>query len=240
MNSEKKNRITLYGVILGIVCFVAQYAIYRLANVIAGWIGITPFLPKIDQIDDLIPLVPSFIIPYVWSYVYWATTPMVVSKCDLKHFLNYVSVWFIACFVGAIVLVFAPSYMDRVAEGILNRPENNIFDKLLQIVYVNDGGEMAFNLFPSFHCMLSLICLLGTFRKKEIKLWYRIYSLVMFILIVLSTLFTKQHYFIDTLGGLTIGLIVYFLCFKFDISRIYNRPIEYFKNRKENKKNQEK
>ena len=82
LNTEKKNKVKLYGVIIGIVTLALQHGIYLLANELAGLIGIPAFLPKINAIDNLIPIVAIFIIPYVWSYIYWAMAPMAVSKCE--------------------------------------------------------------------------------------------------------------------------------------------------------------
>ena len=80
---EKNNRVKWYGVVWGIGLLIFQHSMYLLANVIAGWIGIPPFLPKIEAIDDLIPLVPVFVLPYIWSYYFWAMAPMAVSPLML-------------------------------------------------------------------------------------------------------------------------------------------------------------
>ena len=208
---KKPNRIKLYGVIVGLILLVFQYSWYRLCNVISTACGFTPFLPKIDSIDDAIPVVAVFIVPYVWSYAYWAICPMVASRCEFKHFLNMALCFVFSCFAGGAILIFAPSYMDRAAEGLINRPQNNIFEKLLHFIYMNDGGDMAFNLFPSLHCLFSVVCALMTFRRKEVALWYRIYSPLMTVVICLSTLFTKQHYILDMLVGVPLGIVCYIL-----------------------------
>ena len=229
---KQKRKIKIYGIVMGIICFIFQYAIYRLANAISDGLNISPFSPKIAAIDDLIPVVSIFVIPYLWSYVYWITGPIVASMSDFKHFLNVMLTYFVACIIGAIVFVFAPSYIDRVAEGVYNRPQNNLFDWILQIIYDTDGKEIGFNLFPSFHCLLTVICFLGAFRKKEIPLVFRIYSFIMMILIFLSTVFTKQHYIIDMVGGIGIALIVWLPVWKFNLGvKVLGRPIEYFKNK---------
>lgn len=66
---KKNNRVKLYGVFWGIGLLIFQHSMYLLANVIAGAIGIPAISPK-TAIDDFIPLVPIFILPYVWSYVF--------------------------------------------------------------------------------------------------------------------------------------------------------------------------
>ncbi|MBR6349947.1 MAG: hypothetical protein IKR67_05295, partial [Lachnospiraceae bacterium] len=59
-------------------------------------------------------------------------------------------------------------------------------------------------------------CYLGVRKQPEISKGFRIYSLVMTILICLSTVFTKQHYFIDIFGGLAISIICYLVVGKLD------------------------
>ena len=49
----------------------------------------------------------------------------------------------------------------------------------------------------------------------------RIYSIVMAILICMSTVFTKQHYFIDIIGGLGISIICYAVVQKTDPARFF-------------------
>ena len=79
-----------------------------------------------------------------------------------------------------------------------------------------DGGDLAFNLFPSYHCLISLYCYLGIRKREEVSKGVRIYSLVMTILICLSTVFTKQHYVLDILGGLGISIVCYAVVQKLD------------------------
>lgn len=110
---EKNNRVKWYGVVWGIGLLIFQHSMYLLANVIAGWIGIPPFLPKIEAIDDLIPLVPVFVLPYIWSYFFWAMAPMAVSKCEKRYFYNFITAYICSCLFGMLIFIFAPSYMDR-------------------------------------------------------------------------------------------------------------------------------
>ena len=219
----KKNK-TLLGFIIGVVLLVFQHGVYLLANEIAKLIGVTPFSPKIDAIDNLFPIVSIFVIIYIWSYFYWALTPMMIIKCEKSYFKNFIAFYILACFIGGLILTFAPTYMDRVAEGLYSAPDNNVFDKLLKFWYSLDGGKMAYNLSPSFHCMNSTVCLLAVYKRNEIPKWYKIYSLIITILIYLSTLFVKQHFFMDVISGILVAFVSYIICMKFDIGNvIFNR-----------------
>ncbi|MCQ2387640.1 MAG: phosphatase PAP2 family protein [Clostridia bacterium] len=154
---------------------------------------------------------------------------MAVSKCENKHFFNYLATYLFACVIGMIMLIFIPTQMDRVAEGLYNDNPQGFTNKLLQFWYSLDGTKMAYNLFPSFHCLNSTVSYLGVRKRKEIPLWYRIYSFVMMITVFLATLFVKQHYFLDIIGGAGVAIICYVVCMKYNLGRIFNKPIEFFK-----------
>lgn len=119
--------------------------------------------------------------------------------------------------------------MDREAENLVALAGDDFFGKLLQLVYGLDGGTLAYNLFPSFHCMLSTLSYLGVMRRKEIPLWFRVYSLVTAILIYCSTVFTKQHYVADIFGGVAVAVAFYFFAAKFHWGRVWEKIERRFK-----------
>ena len=223
---QRGSRVRMYGVVIGILSAIAQHGFYLLGHVLAGVIGNEPFLPKIPAIDDLIPVVPIFVIPYIWSYLYWAMAPMAASKCEKEHFLDYLASYLFAVLAGMVILAVAPTYMDRTAEG-LYLPRSGFFARLLQFWYTLDGTEIAYNLFPSFHCLNSTLCYLAVRKRKEIPVWYRVYSLLLTLLIFASTVFVKQHYVADILGGSVLAVISFVLCKKFHAGRIFLRPIAF-------------
>ena len=224
--TEKSFRnIKLYAVIIGILYAIMQHGIYLLGHYLADWFGFVPFLPKIP-LDDLIPLVSIFIIPYVWAYLFWAMSPMVVSLCEKRHYTDYLAACLLSCVAGILMLAFFPTYMDRIAEGLYEVTGNpTVFDKLRLFWYSLDGSAMAYNLLPSFHCINSTLCYLGVAGRSEIPKWFRVYSLITMLLIFASTVFVKQHYFLDVVTGAALALIVFLLCKKFHWGRMFT-PIE--------------
>lgn len=216
---DRIKEIPWYGWVLGIVYFALQYGMYRLANALSIVTGTIDhaFIPKIPAIDDRIPIVPVFIIIYIFSYVFWIFGPIIASLTEKRNFINYMIGLSAAYIAGFLIFLFAPTYMDRAAEGLMvyaDRP--GLFNRLLAMVYGADGGDLAFNLFPSYHCLISLYCYLGIRRRNEVSKGIRVYSLIMTLLICMSTVLTKQHYFIDIVGGLGIALVCYFIVEKLD------------------------
>ena len=140
-----------------------------------------------------------------------------MSLTKKRNFVNYICGLSLAYLIGFLFFVFLPTYMDRTAEGLMEAAKQpGIFNAMLATIYAADGSEYAFNLFPSYHCLISLYCYLGVRGQEEISRGFQIYSLVMVVLICLSTVLTKQHYVIDMVGGFGIAFFCYNLMGRLD------------------------
>lgn len=204
-------KIPWYGYLWGIGIFVLCYVFYSLGNVFATELNITPICTKVQAIDDAIKLIPFFVIIYFYSYIFWIIGPIAVSTTSKQNFYNFLIGIIISLFVGFLFFCFCPTYMSRTAENLYTQLGNDIFSKLIKLLYANDGGNMAFNLFPSYHCLISFYCYLGVAAQKEITFGYRLFSFGSVVLITLSTLFTKQHYFLDIIAGFALALFVWMI-----------------------------
>lgn len=196
----------------GVGLFFLQTWLYNAANMLSKIIGTVnhAFCPKIPIIDDRIPVVSVFVLIYLFSFLFWIGGPVAASATKKSHFVNYIVSLNVAYLIGTLILICFPSYMDRVQEGLIEIGERpGWLNGLLGLVYAMDGKETAFNLFPSFHCLNSVFCYLGVRKQPEISKGFQIYSLLMAVLICLSTVFTKQHYFMDVVGGVAIAFICY-------------------------------
>lgn len=168
--------------------------------------------PKIDVIDNCFPVVPFFVIIYWYSYLFWGFAILATALTEKHNFINMVISMLVVEAIGFIIYIAFPTYLDRAKEGLLDIGKQPGFcNWLLSTTYALDGGEFGHNLFPSFHCILALGPALGTFRRKDSPLWWRIIAMISVVLICLSTLFTKQHYFIDVVGGIGLALICFYL-----------------------------
>lgn len=221
---EKVKAIPRWGWFFGFLYFGLQYGMYRLAEWISRLIGTVSysFAPKIPAIDDAIPVIPVFAVIYLFSYVFWICGPVAVSLTKKRNFINYIVGLSLAYIIGFLIFIFMPTYMDRAAEGIMDiAKQPGLFNRMLGVIYGADGSNLAFNLFPSYHCLISLYCYLGVRKQPEISKGFRAYSLIMTLLICLSTVFTKQHYFIDIIGGLSISILCYILVGRLDPGKKY-------------------
>ena len=202
--------VPLYAWIAGVVLYLMQQGLYSLSIVLSRVIGTdgNTFATKIAFLDDKIPLVPVFVVIYLYAFIVWIMGPGFTSLAGKHHFINYVTGLLLAYFIGFVIFTLFPTALDRQAEGALQAVagSNDIFCKILNQVYTSDGGQFSRNLFPSFHCMLSTYCYLAVRGKEEVSKGVRIYSLVQAILVCLSTVFTKQHYIIDVPAGVLLAV----------------------------------
>ncbi len=212
--TNKVKSVPRWGLMFGIALFAIEVFLYVVGGIVSRYIGteIPLFDCKIPVIDDRIPILPGFALIYVFSFVFWPLGSVAVSMTEKRNIVNYTVGLTLGFLIGFVLFIFAPTVMDRRQEGLLAIAEQpGFFHWLLRIIYWFDGYETGRNLFPSYHCLLSTYCYLGVRKQKEIPKAFRVYTLVMAILICLSTLFIKQHYFADVPGGIGIAVLCYIL-----------------------------
>ena len=150
-------------------------------------------------LDTWIPLWPVWVIPYLLCLPAWVAGLIWAAwKMDEQLFRSFISAGLFITLSAALFFYIFPTSVQR---PILT--SNSWATQILQMVYHNDG---AYNAFPSGHVyQTSLICLFyNRLYPRHAWIWIAIVGIV-----VLSTLFTHQHYLADPLGGLAIAWLGY-------------------------------
>ena len=215
-------RVPWYGWLAGVILFGLESGLYAAAKpIIAMWSQSWRIIPITQGVDINIPFCPYF---WIQMYFLWHPLalfgPIVLSVTHKEHFLSTIVGWLVGEIVIFLLFICCPSYMDRTnVAGLTFGQYGNLLEKvqngkgfsywLMKIIMKNDGGIDNYNLFPSFHCYMIVFAYLGLMRRKEIKVGHRSFWLVCAILICLSTLFTKQHYFFDMLTGSLMAIIMF-------------------------------
>lgn len=207
--------IPWYGWVGAIIFIVFQLGLYKLACFFAQQVP-WPINPKINVIDNAIPYCPYFFIEiYFLAYGFWFIAPLWISTSKKKdNFINFMIFSTIASFIGFIWMILMPTFMDRIQEGLIEKAANiktPITRFLMQSIIKMDTGNIGWNLCPSYHCMASAICAYGVLKRKEHCLGTQIGFGVMAILVCMATVFVKQHYFVDILGGVGVATIPYII-----------------------------
>ncbi len=205
-----KRLLPSYAVFVLVLVVNFNFFVY----LIGSQIGRTKILYDFSlPIDDKIPFMSWTVIIYLGCYLFWTINYVLStnnSKKDACIFMVSEMLGKLVCFI---CYVFLPSTMIRATIT-----GTGIFDKLIMLVYYID---YPVNLLPSLHCFASMMCYLGIKNNPNVPNWYKVFSLVFALLVCVSTLTTKQHVFLDTVTGVGLAMVCYYLT-----ASIYNRYIE--------------
>ncbi len=167
-------------------------------------------------LDQAIPFLPVFVIPYVLWFPMIALVLVTLCFSDRGDFARTILLLYAGMALAILICVLFP-------HGQPLRPivtENDIFSRLVRYtIYANDTNT---NTFPSIHVLNQLAIHIGLCKSKlfrDRKGWKR-FSLVMAVLICASTCFIKQHSILDVVGALVLEVPLYFLVFHVDWSRV--------------------
>lgn len=168
--------------------------------------------------DRSVPVISWFSLIYIGCYLFWIINFILLTRINKEHFYKTLFAVYLSYIICAVVFIVLPTTNVR--------PEvtgNSIGDVILRIIYLTDTPE---NLFPSIHCSVSWFCYIGLRQKKEIPKVYRLFSLVFAILVVISTQVTKQHYYVDAIGGIALAEFCFFVSKKTELYKPFQRFFE--------------
>jgi hypothetical protein len=171
---------------------------------------VMPIINKIDifykirhletRVDRKIPVKVYFIVPYLAYFPYLVGGWAYLGLSRFDYFEQFVfSMGFLGLAAGFINLIF-PTYAPRAyIYG------SNIFSRLIRWHY---GLNRPLTAFPSLHVAHS-VCLSIFFviALPQLSLFW----IFLPVAIALSTLFTKEHYLPDVVGGVILGLGIPFI-----------------------------
>lgn len=195
LNKHGRYNINVRALILAAATLGVQCATYWLAQFIikkADLVLGSPSLP----LDDLIPFVPVFLIPYIGCFAHWAATFYLVYRTR-DGFSRLFSAAMTSYMVAFAVFLIYPTTIVRPLEET-----EGIWAFIYGIVCAADA---PLNLFPSVHCVVAFLCTACTKKTEGIPRWYAYMSAAMCVLVCASTVFVKQHFIMDVLGGVALG-----------------------------------
>lgn len=160
-----------------------------------------------SALDDMIPFVEFFIIPYCgWFLMLLITVLYFFAKdrvnCDRFHIYL-----FVLDIIGYTIYCVFPTRVDFQPTDF---PRDNIFSDLVGLIYSADETS---NACPSFHVAYAIAIGSVWSKSKNIKLWVKCAIWIIVVLICLSTVFIKQHSVIDFFCALPLCLIAEWFAF---------------------------
>lgn len=195
---EKEKFWDKYGGFIVFILFILQITVvYELIQMffIKGVIFKT-------ALDDVIPFFSPFVIFY-FLIIIILFLPFIMTFKNKKMFLALSTAFFFVSFICNIIYIFF--------QTTITRPDiipSTIFDKLVLFIYSVDS---PLNLFPSGHVTFSVLSTLCLFKINK-KVAFVVLPFT--ILLILSTLFIKQHNIPDVLAGAILAYLGYKFIFK--------------------------
>ena len=154
--------------------------------------------------DDMIPFCEIFIIPYLLWFPYVVIT-VVYFLFRNKNKKEYFQLIFNLMMGMTVFLVVSYIYPNVQYLRPAVFPRNNIFTQLIAEIYRTDTPT---NILPSIHVFNSLAVYFAIHHCQALKdrKWLQRGALILSVLIILSTMFIKQHSVIDVCMGATLAL----------------------------------
>ena len=157
------------------------------------------------SLDDKIPFIEYFIIPYYLWFAYVAVTVVLFALFDVPGFKKLVPYLVLGMTIFLIVSAVYPNMLMLRPETF---PRENFCTDLVRALYKTDTST---NVLPSIHVYNSICVYVAihrcSFGKKHNLL--RIYCFILTVLIIMSTVFLKQHSVIDVLTAFIMAIILY-------------------------------
>ena len=174
-------------------------------------------------VDDMIPFVELFVLPYYAWFLYVSLTLLffLFSFEVEDYYKNFI---FLATGM-TVFLVVSTLFPNMHHLRPVVMPRDNVFTHLVQIIYNTDSSA---NLWPSIHVYNSLGTMIAVHHCKRCNKTAKIVSDFIGISIILSTLFIKQHSVYDVITAFIMAIIFYIV--------FYHTPLlENFCSRQEEK-----
>lgn len=209
----------LYYLILSIIFYLAMWGLYTICSLV----NTKPHYFDME-IDKHIPFVKYMLLFYYTHYFVPELLLWRISFIDKKKYWRVLYAYMISCGICYIIYLFYNVGIQRqpgYGEGYLFPISevdsiSKLFDYGINLIYQSD--PTALNCFPSIHSiggcvMIILSVYIPKLDNDRFPIWVSILGIICGIGCMLSTIFIKQHYFIDMICGFLLMLIVYvFVC----------------------------
>ncbi|RKP50078.1 phosphatase PAP2 family protein [Cohnella endophytica] len=154
----------------------------------------------VTAVDESIPFIKAFALPYsIWIFYIYVCVVYFFKK-DVNVYYRALMTYAVSAMICYLIYSVFQTHVPRpVVTG------NDPISELMRYIYNRD---QPFNCFPSIHCFSSYMVMrmiwTSSFRNK----WNVTLITGMSSLIIMSTLFVKQHVILDALAGIFLVEVV--------------------------------
>lgn len=153
------------------------------------------------RLDDVIPFMEIFVIPYVFWYFLIALTLVYFLLYNVEGFKRFQTFIVVTQLVAMVVYIFYPNMQDLRPEVL---PRDNFLSDIVRCLYAFDTNT---GVFPSLHVAYSIGIASAWLKERNVNVWWKVFVVVCAVLISLSTTFIKQHSILDTYGAIVLCVL---------------------------------
>lgn len=161
------------------------------------------------RLDEMIPFNEFFIIPYLLWFAFITAAFLYFFFTDVPGFYRLAKFMFTGMTVFLIISTVFPNGQD-LRPMVFAR--DNIFVDMVRVLY---RADTCTNVFPSLHVFNSLSVCIAVHESQALKKHRCVQwgTYVMAGLIILATMFLKQHSILDVIGACLMACVLYQLVY---------------------------
>lgn len=223
------NRIS-YAIIPFLI-FVVVLLISYSGNQILYNLGITKGsnYPEID-LDSKIPLISWFVYPYFLTFPLGLFTFFYLAYKDKTAFWNM--------YIALIASFVISGFIYAFAQTEFTKPDfqpQTFTDKFVVWTW---NSTNPINCFPSQHCFMAFAMIIACMsaKKEKMNIFFKAFTIICSILIVMATVFIRQHFFLDIVASFVIIFPLWAVCHVFNLGDKLENYIQNKLLKRKNKK----
>ena len=201
MKKMKKflKKITNKDFLISIFCLMGlQAIIYALIKYLQF-----DYHSGLSTIDNIIPFVPHFIYIYNIFYPFVFIVLYYVFCNDKEKYYQGIMAGIIGYLLSDIIFLVYPTIMIR--PDVVYNKLDYLTGLIIMITYSIDNPPL--NCFPSIHCLFCFQVIYTTIISRNINKFKKIIITLISLLIIISTVLVRQHYFYDILGAFIVFIL---------------------------------
>lgn len=191
---KRKIDIPRYAIVPMVIMLIVNTFTY---NVTPIWTNQMKHFCLETKVDQMIPFVPIFVVPYILAYLQWFVGYFAIAKTEEVFCKQILYGEVVSKIVVCLIFLLIPSEMERAFIQ-----SQDFFSRLVSWVYACDR---PINLFPSIHCLESWICFQSSRNRKFFSKKYEIIMGCSTLLVFLSTVSIKQHLVVDIISAILVA-----------------------------------
>lgn len=167
------------------------------------------------SLDKKIPFIEFFVVPYLLWFLFLT---IIIAYFFFTNKTDFYRLSLFLIIGMTLFLIISTLYPNGQSLRPTTFARDNIFVELTKCVY---NADTPTNVFPSIHVYNTLGAYIAVCHSKALQKlpWVQISCFVMSLLIILSTVFLKQHSVIDVVGASAIAVIAYCLIYAKDFKK---------------------